>query len=104
VKSKEKRKTSVPKVRGPGRIKADRSKQAPNNSYSVVEYYEDLKFKCRDCEVECVWTDEQQRLWYEEWRGPIQSTAVRCRECREKVRRAKIEQKRRTELGRKSGS
>jgi len=76
------------------RIKANLSKQAPNNSYSPPLYYEDMEFTCRDCGVACVWTAEQQRLWYEEWGGPVQSTAVRCRACRQKVARAKIEQKR----------
>ena len=75
------------------RIKADPSKQARNNSYSPPLYYEDLSFKCRDCGAECVWTAEQQRLWYEEWGGSVQSTAVRCRACRQRVRREKIEQK-----------
>ncbi len=40
-----------------------------------------------------MWTAELQRLYYEEWGGRIQATAIRCRACREKVRRAKIEQK-----------
>jgi hypothetical protein len=75
------------------RIKADLSKQTPNNSYSPPLYYEDVSFKCRDCGAECVWTAEQQRLWYEEWGGPVQSTAVRCRACRQRLRREKTEQK-----------
>ena len=79
-------------ARGGHRIKADLAKQAPNNSYSAKLYYEDLKFNCRDCGVECIWTAEQQRLWYEEWSGPVQSTAVRCRACRERVRREKSDQ------------
>src|SRR5262245_1908881 len=87
------------KQKGPARvrrgyhIKADLSKQAPNNSYSPKLYYEDLKFTCHDCGAECVWTAEQQRLWYEEWGGPVQSTAVRRRACRQRVRREKIQQK-----------
>src|SRR5688572_3192510 len=81
------------KMQSGRRIEADLSKQAPNNSYSPPLYYEDRAFKCRDCGAECVWTAEQQRLWYEQWGGAVQSTAVRCRSCRQKVRRAKIEQK-----------
>ena len=76
------------------RIRADFGRQLPNNSYSPKLFYEDMSFTCRDCGVKCVWTAEQQRLWYEEWKGPIQSTAIRCRACREKLRRAKLEQKR----------
>lgn len=81
------------KIRGAGRLKATLSRQTPNNSYSQKLFYEDYKFKCHDCGVECVWTAEQQLLWFEKWGGPIQSTAVRCRACRQKLRRAKIEQK-----------
>ncbi len=85
------------KVGSGHRIKADLSKQTPNNSYSPPLYYEDVSFKCRDCRAECVWTAEQQRLWYEEWGGSVQSTAVRCRACRQRVRREKIEQKKHME-------
>lgn len=91
------------------RIKADVSKQTPNNSYSPPLYYEDLRFTCRDCGAECIWTAEQQRLWYEEWGGLVQSTAIRCRACRQRVRREKLEQKEHMRLmalrkGRERGS
>jgi peptide subunit release factor 1 (eRF1) len=79
------------------RIKADPAKQKPNNSYSPKLYYEDVTFSCRDCGVESVWTGKQQRLWYEEWGGPVQSTAIRCRACRQRIRREKIEQKKHME-------
>ena len=92
----------TPKVRVGQRIKADLAKQTTNNSYSPPLYYEDLRFTCRDCGVESVWTAEQQRLWYEEWGGPIQSTAIRCRGCRERVRREKIAQRKHmSEMARK---
>lgn len=81
------------KVSGGRRIKADLSKQTPNSSYSPLLYYEDVCFKCCDCRAECVWTAEQQRLWYEQWGGSVQSTAVRCLASRQRVRREKIEQK-----------
>ncbi len=64
------------------RIKANLSTQRPTNSYSPPLYYEDKRFTCRDCGAECVWTAEQQQLWYERWGGPVQSTAIRCRACR----------------------
>ncbi|HXS67218.1 MAG TPA: zinc-ribbon domain containing protein [Candidatus Polarisedimenticolia bacterium] len=85
------------KIRTGQRIKADLSKQSPNNSYSPPLYYEDVRFKCRDCGTECMWTAEQQRLWYEEWGGPVQSTAVRCRACRQRLRREKAKQKKHME-------
>lgn len=84
---------SIQKVRVGHRIEADLTKQAPNNSYSPPLFYEDISFTCRDCDVEGIWTAEQQRLWYEQWGGPIQSTAVRCRACRQRVQREKTEQK-----------
>ncbi|NOS71434.1 MAG: hypothetical protein HOP33_16050 [Verrucomicrobia bacterium] len=87
-----KRKTS-PIARSARRIKADLSRQTPNNSYSPKLCYEDISFSCCDCGAVCVWTAEQQRLWYERWGGPVQSTAVRCRACRQRMRRAKSEQK-----------
>jgi len=94
-----------PKVRSGHRIKADLGKQTPNNSYSPPLYYEDVSFKCRDCGAECVWTAEQQRLWYEQWGGSVQSTAVRCRACRQRVRREKIEQRKHMqEMALKKGS
>jgi hypothetical protein len=70
----------------PGRIKADLSQQAPNNSYGPPEYYEDQEFACRDCGIVGVWTAEQQQWWYEVAKGPVFSGAVRCRECRQKKR------------------
>lgn len=83
----------IQKARVGHRIKADLTKHTPNNSYSPPLYYEDISFKCRDCGAECIWTAEQQRLWYEEWGGPIQSTAVRCRPCRQRAQSKKAEQK-----------
>lgn len=66
-----------------GRIQADLTKQAPNNSYGGVPlYYEDQPFTCVDCGKEEVWTAEQQQWWYEVAKGSIYSRAVRCRECR----------------------
>src|ERR1051325_3360047 len=91
--------------RGGRRIKADLSKQAPNNSYSPPLCYEDKPFTCRDCGAECVWTAEQQQLWYERWGGPVQSTAVRSRACRQRLRRQKLEQKEHMRMmGLKKGS
>lgn len=74
--------------RPPKRIEADLSKQAPNNTYSPRLFYEDLKFKCRDCGKREIWTAEQQQWWYEVAKGPVQSTAIRCRICRETRRKS----------------
>lgn len=79
------------------RIKANPKKQRANNSYGPPLFYENRKFTCRDCGAKEVWTAEQQRLWYEVWRGPVQAVAVRCRTCRKKLQRRKIEQKKHME-------
>src|SRR2546429_6590829 len=72
-----------------GRIAADLSQQAPNNSYSPPLYYEGLEFTCVDCGKREVWTAEQQKWWYEVAKGPIYSTAKRCRACRQARREAR---------------
>jgi len=71
-----------------GRIPADPSKQAPNNSYSPLEFYEDTPFVCVDCGKEEIWTAKQQQWWYEVAKGSIYSRATRCRTCR-RARRAR---------------
>jgi hypothetical protein len=74
-----------------GRIQADLTQQAPNNSYGPAKlYYEDLPFICRDCGSEQVWTAQQQQWWYEVAKGPIYSTAVRCRACRQARRAGQV--------------
>ncbi len=65
-----------------GKVMADLSQQAPNNSYSPPRYYEDVRFTCSDCGKEEVWTAEQQKVYYEKWKKPIYHQASRCRECR----------------------
>ena len=70
------------------RIQADLTRQAPNNSYGGGPlYYEDMEFTCTDCGRRETWTDRQQQWWYEVAKGPIYSTAIRCRACR-RARRA----------------
>jgi len=71
-----------------GRIPADLSKQAPNNSYSPPLFYDDSPFICVDCGKEENWTAKQQQWWYEVAKGSIYSRAIRCRVCR-RAHRAK---------------
>ena len=52
----------------------------------IPEYYRDQPFKCRDCGATETWTAAQQKWWFEEAGGEIESTAIRCRACREKER------------------
>ena len=65
-----------------GRIPADLSEQAPNNSYSPPLFYDDSPFVCVDCGKEEIWKAEQQQWWYEVAKGSIYSRAIRCRACR----------------------
>ncbi|QDU79409.1 hypothetical protein Pla110_11190 [Polystyrenella longa] len=72
-----------------GSIPADLKEQAPNNSYGAPLYYEDIEFTCQDCGSEEIWTAEQQKWYYEIAKGPIQATAIRCRDCRRKEQERK---------------
>ena len=61
------------------------------NSYGTPEfmrrgYYVDLPFNCKSCGVAQVWTETQQKWWYEVAKGFVYSSAVRCRACRQKQR------------------
>lgn len=69
---------------GAGVVDADRALLARhNNTYATLPaFYVDTIFTCRDCGQEQVWTARQQKWWYEERLGPIDSTAVRCLPCR----------------------
>lgn len=65
-----------------GRIVANPSKQARNNSYSPPTFYEDCRFNCIDCGATELWTAEQQRVYFEEWKKSIYHRPVRCGVCR----------------------
>ena len=62
-------------------------------------YYVDLPFRCIDCGVECVWTAERQRWWYEIAKGNPFSTACRCASCRFRECERKAEARRRSLAG-----
>ena len=69
----------------PGAVLADHDELRHINTYGALPlYYVDKPFVCRDCGVEEVWSAEQQKWWYETAKGHIDSTAVRCRDCRRK--------------------
>jgi hypothetical protein len=69
---------------GAGVEDADRALLARHNNTcgTLPTFYVDKVFTCRDCGQEQVWTAKQQKWWYEERLGPIDSTAVRCLPCR----------------------
>ena len=56
------------------------------NELDLPLYYLDRAFVCVDCQGNEVWTAKQQKWWYEEAKGAIDSTAIRCRKCRNKRR------------------
>lgn len=67
----------------------------PNSRYGVPEfvergYYVDMPFHCRSCGIAQVWTETQQKWWYETAKGDVWAVAVLCRPCRrrEQARRA----------------
>jgi hypothetical protein len=67
----------------------------PTNSYGAPDfvrrgYYLDMPFNCKSCGVEQVWTETQQKWWYESAKGDVWTIAVLCRPCRkrEQARRA----------------
>jgi hypothetical protein len=68
---------------------------APDNSYGTPDfvrrgYYIDMPFNCKSCGVAQVWSETQQKWWYEAAKGDVWSVAVMCRPCRrkEQARRA----------------
>lgn len=86
------------KPKSENRLPVDESKLNMGNTYSSPpEYYYDIEFTCVDCGVVQNWTAKQQKWWYEEAGGYFFSTAVRCRECREKEKK-RIEEARKTHI------
>lgn len=89
---------------GPGRtqrpwpagvVEADPARLAHNNTYALLpQFYVDQAFSCRDCGSQEVWTAKQQKWWYEEAGGNINSRAVRCRGCR-RIEQARVQEARR---------
>lgn len=75
-----------------GSVMADHKALAHNNTYDRLPvFYMDRVFVCRDCGREEIWTASQQKWWYEEAKGNINATAVRCRPCRKKRKNSRQE-------------
>ena len=64
---------------------------------TIPDYFRDRPFKCKDCDKDDLWTAKEQKRWYEELGGEIESVAIRCRPCRQKEKLRK-EQARREHL------
>ncbi|MCG8053264.1 MAG: zinc-ribbon domain-containing protein [Candidatus Thiodiazotropha endolucinida] len=78
------------KIKGPkplfenGKLPVNKAEVVFNSTfYEIPDFYEDKAFKCKRCGKEEVWTAKQQKWWYEEAKGDLETTAVLCRECRD---------------------
>ena len=78
-----------------GQIKADPLKLTHVCSWcrNLPLYYENIMFVCRDCGSDEIWLAKQQKFYYEECKGHIDSRAVRCKPCRIKINRTKKQQR-----------
>jgi hypothetical protein len=61
----------------------------PTNSYGTPDfvergYYVDMPFSCKSCGAPQVWTETQQKWWYESAKGDVWTKAVLCRPCRKR--------------------
>ncbi len=71
-------------------VVADHSQLDHINTYSPLpNFYVDQPFTCQLCNASEIWTAKQQKWWYEIAKGHIDSTAVHCRKCRDKIKREK---------------
>ena len=67
-----------------GKLPVNRSKVSFNSTFfEIPAFYEDKPFKCRNCGTKETWTAKQQKWWYEEAGGDLETTAVLCRSCRD---------------------
>ena len=51
--------------------------------------YRDAVRKCADCQQDYVFSAQEQQLWYEEWRIPMEAEPRACTDCRKKRRQAR---------------
>jgi len=80
-------------------VEADHNELTHNNTYGPLPlFYIDKVFVCCDCNLEELWTAKQQKWWYEVAKGHIDSTAVRCRKCRDKIKSEKDQQRKHMEV------
>ena len=71
-------------------VPANRGELMHNNTYGPLPlFYIARPFVCRDCQAAQVWTAKQQKWWYETAKGNINSVAIRCRPCRNKIQTRK---------------
>ena len=66
----------------------------PSNSYGTPDFvrrghYLDKPFNCKACGAPQVWSETQQKWWYESAKGDAWTVAVLCRPCRQRERARK---------------
>ena len=67
--------------------------------YLKSGWYRDYPFTCVDCGKLEIWTDKQQKWWYEVAKGGILTVATRCPQCRRIHRECKAAQSLRSIAG-----
>ncbi|MDX2156326.1 MAG: zinc-ribbon domain containing protein [Hyphomicrobiaceae bacterium] len=78
-----------------GALLADPAKLVHDGTYGPrPRYYVDTPFACVDCGAAEVWSALDQKWWYEEAKGKLDSRANRCRECRRKRRMRRSQERR----------
>jgi len=76
---------------GIGHLAVNRENLAPDGSYDTPEFvtrgfYLNQPFTCIDCGKAEIWTEAQQKWWYEVAKGGVWTVAKRCRACRRRER------------------
>lgn len=84
-------------------VKANPDKQTYCDHLPILAYY-DQKYNCKSCEVEFIFSKEEQKFWYEELNFWVQSKPKHCKECRKLKRKEKEYHKRINELKEKETS
>ena len=71
----------------PSAQNADHSKMNHINTYGCLpEFYIDSPFLCQDCGKEEIWKAKDQKWFIEEAKGHIDAKAIRCHDCRMKLK------------------
>jgi len=72
--------------------KADQTKMGHINTYGFLpEYYIDRPFVCQDCGKEEIWRAKDQKWYIEEAKGHMDAKAIRCHDCRMKLKEKKTQ-------------
>ena len=68
-------------------VPADHCALSHINTYGTLpDFYIDKTFVCRSCDKKEIWRARDQKWYYEVAKGHIDSTAVKCYDCRVKTK------------------